>query len=72
MRAVITVEKRENKVNRNKFFVSGIAITLLLSLTVATIPLWAANKEEIEQQRADIPKMANETLARLYELEPLG
>lgn len=33
-------------------------------------PLWAATKEQIEQQRADISKMADETLARLNKTQP--
>ena len=56
--------------NRNKFFVSGITITLLLGLTLTTVPLRAASEEEIKQKRADVRKMANETLARLYKVLP--
>lgn len=56
--------------NRNKIFFSGIAITLLLCFTVTTAPLWGASKEEINSQKADIRKMANETIARLYKVQP--
>lgn len=56
--------------NRNKIFFSGIAITLLLCFTVTTPPLWGASKEEINSQKADIRKMANETIARLYKVQP--
>lgn len=37
---------------------------------ITATPLWAASKEQIEQQRADISKMADETLARLYKTQP--
>jgi lipid-binding SYLF domain-containing protein len=67
---VITIYREETKMNRNKLFVLGIAITLLLGLTVNTTSLRAASEEEIKQKRADIRKMANETLARLYKLQP--
>jgi lipid-binding SYLF domain-containing protein len=50
--------------------VSGIAVALLLGLTVTAGPLGAASKEEIQQKRADIRKMANETLSRLYKVRP--
>lgn len=56
--------------NRNKIFFSGIAITLLLCFTVTTAPLWGASKEEINSQKADIRKMANEKIARLYKVQP--
>jgi len=52
-------------------FVSAIIITgwLLIFFGAATVAA-AASKEEIAQARADIRKMANETLARLYKLQP--
>ena len=60
--------------NRSKFIVAGIAVMLLLGLTVHTVPVWAESKEEskekIAQQKADIRKMGNETLERLYKLQP--
>jgi len=55
---------------RNKLFASGIVISLLLGFLLTTTPLWAAGNEKIDQQRADIRKMANETLARLYKEQP--
>ena len=56
--------------NRRRLFVSAIVITLLLGFTVTTVPLRAATEEEIKQKRADIRKMANDTLARLYKVQP--
>ena len=56
--------------NRKNFFGAGIAITLLLGFTATAGPLLAASKEEIAQKRADVRKMANETLARLYKMQP--
>ena len=56
--------------NQTRFFMTAIFITLLLSLTVTDAPLWAASKEESKQEKADIRKMAKETLAQLYKLQP--
>ena len=56
--------------HRSKSVVSGIAIAILLGFTVTTVPLRAASEEEIKQKRAEIRKMANESLARLYKLQP--
>jgi len=56
--------------NRKRFLLWGIAIALLLGFTVTSAPLRAASEEEIKQKRADIRKMANETLARLYKMQP--
>jgi len=44
--------------------------TLILSFTSVSTTVLAATKEEIKQQKADIRKMANETLARLYKVAP--
>ena len=43
--------------NQTRFFITTIFITLLLSLTVTDAPLWAATKEEIKQEKAEIRKM---------------
>ena len=56
--------------NREHFLRAGIAITLLLGFAATAGPLLAASKEEIAQKRADVRKMANETLARLYKVQP--
>ncbi len=53
-----------------KLFITTIIIALLLSLTVTAVPLWAASKEEIKQEKDDIRKMAKETLVRLYKVQP--
>jgi len=55
---------------QNKSYIASIAITLLLSFTLTAAPLWAASKEEIKQEKTDIRKMAKETLARLYKVQP--
>ncbi len=56
--------------NQIKSFITTIIIALLLSLTVTAVPLWADSKEEIKQEKADLRKMAEETLARLYKVQP--
>jgi len=58
--------------NQSKLFVSGFLITLLsmFCFLATSAPLWAAGNEKVEQQRADIQKMANETLERLYKTQP--
>ena len=56
--------------NQTKFFITTIIIALLLSLTVTVVPLWADSKEEIKQEKADLRKMAKETLTRLYKVQP--
>jgi lipid-binding SYLF domain-containing protein len=56
--------------NQTRFFITTIFITLLLNLTVADAPLWAATEEEIKQEKAEIRKMARETLSRLYKVQP--
>jgi lipid-binding SYLF domain-containing protein len=58
------------KMNQTKFFITTIAFTLLMSFTVTAAPMWAASKEEIKQEQFDIRKMAKETLARLYKVQP--
>ena len=56
--------------NRTNFLRAGIAITLLLGLTATVEHLFAASKEEIAQKKAEVRKMANDTLARLYKVQP--
>ena len=56
--------------NRDKFLRAGIAVAVLLTFTATTGTLRAASKEEIKQQKADVRKMANDTLARLYKVQP--
>ena len=56
--------------NRNKLSASVITIILFLGFMLTAAPLWAADDEKIQQQREDIRKMANDTLARLYKTQP--
>ena len=58
--------------HKSKLFASGSIITfLLLFIFLATSgPVLAATNEQIEQQKGDIQKMANETLERLYATQP--
>jgi lipid-binding SYLF domain-containing protein len=58
--------------NHKKSFIVTTAITLVLSFAVTATPLWSAIKEEIKQKKADIRKMAKETLSRLYKVQPLA
>lgn len=48
----------------------AFAVLFLFSFVVTALPSRAATKGEIEQQRADISKMAADTLARLYKTQP--
>lgn len=56
--------------NQKKLFVLTMTITFVLSFAVTVTPLWSASKEEIKQKKADIQKMAKETLSRLYKVQP--
>jgi len=56
--------------NRNKLFASGIAIILLLGFILTTLPLRAADDVTPQQKKAEIRKMANDTLERLYKNQP--
>jgi lipid-binding SYLF domain-containing protein len=56
--------------SQHKFFISTVAITLVLSFNLMAAPLHAASKEEIKQEKADLRKMAKETLDRLYKVQP--
>ncbi len=56
--------------NQAKLFIMTISIAMLLSFTVTSVPLLADSKEEIKQEKADIRKMAKETMARLYKVQP--
>ena len=50
-----------------------VFISVLLAvwgLMAASNPLWAADKGTLDQQRADVRKMANDTLERLYKAQP--
>ena len=59
--------------HNSKVFILGIVITFLLLISFITVSsplLAAATKEQIEQQRVDIKKMADLTLKRLYATQP--
>jgi len=56
--------------NRRNCLRAGIAITLLLGFAASTGNSVAASKEELAQKKADVRKMANDTLARLYKVQP--
>ena len=54
----------------HKCLFMAIALGLVLILNVTSVPLWAADKKEIKQKKSDIRKMAKDTLARLYKVQP--
>ena len=62
--------KGENELKKSQLVISTIAIGMLLAFTITTDRAFAASKEEIKQEKADIRKMAKETLARLYKVQP--
>jgi lipid-binding SYLF domain-containing protein len=59
-----------------KIVLMAMVFAFALSLSSTPMPVWgkekseAEKKKEIAQERADIRKMAKETLARLYKLQP--
>jgi len=54
----------------HKCFLMAIALGLVLTLNLTTLPLWASDKKGTEQEKSDIRKMAKETLSRLYKFQP--
>ena len=62
--------------NKNKFFIVAMAVTLVLSFTLTAVPSWAASKEdekkqqEIKKEKEDIRKMSREILNQLYKVQP--
>ena len=56
--------------NKNKFLIVAMAVTLVLSFTLTAVPSWAASQEDIKKERDDVRKMSRETLDRLYKLQP--
>jgi VIT1/CCC1 family predicted Fe2+/Mn2+ transporter len=52
------------------FFQGSILLILLFVLASAWTVSGAPTREQIEQQRSDIRKMANDTLERLYATQP--
>lgn len=53
-----------------RFLAAAIAVTLALGLAASAVPVRAASKEEIEQEKASIRTMVDATLDRLYKLTP--
>jgi lipid-binding SYLF domain-containing protein len=48
-----------------------VASAILICSAFSTAPVWAAKKEPTKaQKQAEVRKMANETLTRLYKLQP--
>ena len=60
--------KGEGQMNRLRKIISGVSTALLLCAMVST-PV-AAKGSSKEQQRQDIRKMSNDTLSRLYKVQP--
>jgi lipid-binding SYLF domain-containing protein len=56
--------------NKNKFFIVAMAVTLVLSFTLTAVPSWAASQEDIKKEKDDVRKMSRETLDQLYKLQP--
>ena len=54
----------------HKCSIMAIALGLVLTLTVTTVPLWASDKKEIEQEKSEIRKMAKNTISKLYKFQP--
>ncbi|MGB5985687.1 MAG: YSC84-related protein [Desulfobacterales bacterium] len=58
------------KHNRCLLYAVALAVLFLHGFLVPTHALGAPTKEKVEQQKADIRKMADDTLARLYKTQP--
>ena len=56
--------------NPDKFLKPVLVIILLLGFTATAGSVRAAGQAEINRQKADIRKMADKTLARLYRVQP--
>ena len=56
--------------NKTKFFSLFILFSLVLSFTITAATVSAADKKEIKEEKAEIRKMVNESLAQLYKLQP--
>ena len=60
----------------NRYLLMAVAVALVLSFSNNAMALFGKDKtesekqEEIKQEKADITKMVNETLGRLYKLQP--
>ncbi|MFC1827879.1 YSC84-related protein [Thermodesulfobacteriota bacterium] len=60
----------------NKYLLMAVAVALVLNVSTNAMALFGKDKtevekqEEIQQEKADITKMVNETLGRLYKLQP--
>jgi len=61
-----------NTMKKNTWFLFGCVLTVLsfISFLTPSLSVAAPTKEQVEQQKADIRKMADETLARLYKTQP--
>ncbi|MDJ0819442.1 MAG: hypothetical protein QNJ58_24785 [Desulfobacterales bacterium] len=56
--------------NHAKLLVMTISITIMLSFTVTPVLVLADSEEEIKEEKAEIRKMAKETLGLLYDVRP--
>ena len=56
--------------NRRNLFIFGLSCLFLLGTMLTGDPIQAAGKEGVEQQRAELRKMADDTLERLYRMQP--
>ena len=67
-----TMYQGDKAMHQSRYFTYVIVVALMsfCSFMVTTPCIKAASKEEIEKQRADIRKMASETLQRLYTTQP--
>ena len=60
----------------NKYLLMAVAFAMVLNVSSNALALFGKDKteaekqEEIQQEKADITKMVNETLGRLYKLQP--
>ena len=55
---------------KRKYFVAAMSVAVILSFIVFALPSWAASKEDIAKEKADIRKMSEETLTQLYKAQP--
>jgi lipid-binding SYLF domain-containing protein len=53
-----------------KYFLMAIALGLMLTSNLTLVSVWASGQKGNEQKKTDIREMANETLSRLYKIQP--
>jgi lipid-binding SYLF domain-containing protein len=62
--------KGKKQMKKNRWIAFVLPAIILLSANLSAVPAWSADKDEIQQEKADIRKSSKETLNNLYKLQP--